>query len=172
MMKKLLIITAMAIAAYGCKHVSNGNAAGTAQTEHSAAATVAALPSFVMKDVHGQTMNLNSLQGKKVFINLWATWCPPCREEMPSIQKLYNSIDKNKVAFVMLSFDEENQSVVAFTQTNKLSLPLYFPAGDLPVVLQTTGIPATFIFDESGKLIRQISGAEDYDTDAYRKMLR
>src|SRR5687768_7221789 len=52
------------------------------------------LPPFTMQDIDGKTINLQSLKGKKVFVNLWASWCPPCRREMPSIEKLAKAVDK------------------------------------------------------------------------------
>lgn len=136
------------------------------------AADNASLPSFNMKDLEGNTVNLQSLKGKKVFVNLWASWCPPCRGEMPSIEKLYATVNKEKVAFVMLSFHENPAAASQFKQTNNLSLPVYFPAEQPPAVFKTDGIPATFIFDVQGNLIKQNVGAEDYDTDAYRQLLQ
>src|SRR5690349_20904999 len=62
---------------------------------------------FSVKDLSGNTIDFKNFRGKIVFLNLWATWCGPCRSEMPSIQKLYEGIDKEKVSFVMLSLDDE-----------------------------------------------------------------
>lgn len=140
--------------------------------EGSVASTTAGLPAFTMYDLEGKTVSLQSLHGKKVFVNLWATWCPPCRAEMPSIEKLYASVDKSKVAFVMLSFDENPETARKFVQSKKLSLPVYFPAENPPAILQTDGIPATFIFDETGKLIKQTIGGENYYTDTYKQLLQ
>ncbi|MDQ2657294.1 MAG: TlpA family protein disulfide reductase, partial [Bacteroidota bacterium] len=64
---------------------------------------------FSVKDLSGKKMNVKDLKGKVIFLNLWATWCGPCRVEMPSIQNLYNSVDKEKVVFIMLSLDQEEQ---------------------------------------------------------------
>lgn len=129
-------------------------------------------PSFAMKDAAGNAINLQSLKGKKVFVNLWASWCGPCRSEMPSIEKLYASVDKSKVAFVLLSFDENPDASLRFMQRSKLTLPVYFPAEQPPALFQPEGIPATYIFDEKGYLIKQNIGAEDYNTSAYRQLLQ
>ncbi|RYZ54706.1 MAG: TlpA family protein disulfide reductase, partial [Chitinophagaceae bacterium] len=90
------------------------------------------LPSFTVQDVDGKTINLQSLKGKKVFVNLWASWCPPCRREMPSIEKLAKSVDKNKVAFVLLSLDDNFNKAKAFAKQQQLSLPIYYPTENLP----------------------------------------
>lgn len=60
------------------------------------------LPSLSLKDVNGNTINLTDFKGKKVFVNMWASWCPPCRNEMPSIQSLYEKTLDNNVQFVMI----------------------------------------------------------------------
>lgn len=134
--------------------------------------TISVLPFFFVQDVKGKTFNLQSLRGKKVFVNLWASWCPPCRVEMPSIEKLYQSADSNKVAFVILSMDDDFEQSKEFIQNQKLNLPIYYPADNLPALFTTPGIPATFIFNENGKLIKRIDGGDEYDTEKYRNMLK
>jgi thiol-disulfide isomerase/thioredoxin len=129
------------------------------------------LPSFVMIDAEGNKINLNSFKGKKVFVNHWASWCPPCREEMPSIEALAAKADKNKVAFVMLSLDNKFDAARKFAEANELKLPIYYPGENLPAVFNTQVIPATFIFDERGMLVKQINGSDDYDTRAYLDLL-
>ncbi len=130
------------------------------------------LPAFSIQDVAGKAIDLQSFKGKKVLINLWAAWCPPCKAEMPSIAALYDKMDKEKTVFVLLSLDEDFQSSVDFMKKNNFDLPVYFPAQQLPALFNTGGIPATFIFNEAGELIKQNSGADDYDTDEYLRLLK
>jgi thiol-disulfide isomerase/thioredoxin len=134
--------------------------------------TAEALPAFTIQDIAGNNINLQSLKGKKVFVNLWASWCPPCRREMPSIQKLSKAVDQNKVSFVMLSLDDNFDKAKAFVKRQKLSLPIYYPAESLPAMFNVQGIPTTFIFDESGMLIQRIDGGDNYDSQEYRKLLQ
>lgn len=132
----------------------------------------ASLPSLPLWDATGNTVSLHDLKGKKVFVNLWASWCPPCRREMPSIERLYRSVDTSKVAFVMLALDERFETSARFMEEQQLELPLYYPAENLPPLFQVQGIPATFIFNEAGELVRRIDGGDDYDTQVYRDLLK
>ena len=132
---------------------------------------VGKLPDFAMTDARGNTVNLNSFKGRKVFVNLWATWCRPCRTEIPSIEELAGKLSKEDVVFVMLSLDENFEIAKTYAQNEKLKVPVYYPAEKLPLMFQTEGIPATFIFDRHGSLIKQNFGADDYSADAYFDLL-
>lgn len=170
-MKKYLFLFAIAaIAAISC---NNTNALVQQQTDNSnkiavttSAATVI-LPTFKIVDLEGKAFNLADFKGKKVFVNLWASWCPPCRAEIPSIEKLYSKIDKSKAVFVLLSLDNDFETAVKFAAKNKMTSPVFYPAENLPALFNVQGIPATFIFGEKGNLLTQIEGGDDYDTEKY-----
>ena len=130
-----------------------------------------AIPSFKMFDLQGNPVNLVDLKGKKVFVNIWASWCGTCRAEMPSIEKLYGKVDKTKAAFVLLSLDQNPDNGAKFAQKAKLSVPVYFPGENLHALFNVQSIPTTFIFDEKGKVTHRINGGENYDTEAYIKLL-
>ncbi len=132
---------------------------------------IKALPAFNMVDAAGNKVDLQSFKGKKVFLNIWATWCPPCRAEIPSIEKLYKKTDKEKAVFILLSVDGNFETAIKYAQKQGMKAPLYYPAENLPDMLYTSGIPATFIFDETGNLVKQNVGAEDYSTASYVRML-
>jgi thiol-disulfide isomerase/thioredoxin len=134
--------------------------------------TTQQMPAFTLVDATGKTVDLKSFAGKKVFVNLWASWCPPCRAEMPSIEKLHQSVDKEKAVFVLLSLDNDFETAKKYIQSKGLNLPIYYPSDNLPDLFNVRGIPATFIFNEKGELIKQHEGADDYNTDAYRQMLQ
>ena len=131
-----------------------------------------ALPTFAVEDINGNRVNLQSFKGKKVFVNLWASWCPPCKREMPSIEKLYHSVDTNRVAFIMISLDDAFEKAKTFIGSAKLQLPIFYPAENLPALFNVGGIPSTFIFNEDGELIKRMDGADFYDTDDYRALLK
>lgn len=129
------------------------------------------LPDLAVIDASGKQVSLASLKGKKVFLNLWATWCGPCRAEIPSIQRLQAKIDTSKVAFVMLSLDDSFDQAVSFAKTNKMTLPVYGPAAALPSLFQVQGIPVTYVFNEQSELVYRKDGAFDYDTPYFTDML-
>jgi len=139
--------------------------------DSNAAAAMTLLPSFSIQDVGCNIINLENFKGKKLFINLWASWCPPCKREMPSIEKLYRSLDTARVKFLLVSLDDQFELAKKYVSSQKLKLPIFYPAEKLPLLFQVQGIPATFIFDETGQLIKKVDGGENYDTKEYKTML-
>ena len=116
---------------------------------------------------------MNQFKGKTIFLNLWATWCGPCRIEMPSIQKLYDKVDHDKIAFVMLSLDraEDKEKVEKFVTDKKHNFPVYRPAGALPELLNVPSIPTTFVITPDGKVASKKVGTANYDTEEFKKFL-
>lgn len=129
---------------------------------------------FTVKDLKGNTLDVSELKGKVIFLNLWATWCGPCRVEMPSIQKLYNSVDQDKIAFVMLSLDQAGQEskISKYIMDKGFTFPVYQPASPLPKILHVNSIPTTFIIGPDGKVESKKTGTANYDTDAFRGFLK
>lgn len=128
---------------------------------------------FSLKDMEGNKLEMTQLKGKVIFLNLWATWCGPCRVEMPSIQELYNSIDKDKVVFVMLSLDQESQKkkIERFVAEKQFTFPVYLPATPLPSILRVNTIPTTFIIGADGKVKTKRTGMANYNTPGMKKFL-
>jgi thiol-disulfide isomerase/thioredoxin len=127
--------------------------------------------SFTLRTLEGKTIQLSDLKGKVVFFNQWATWCPPCRAEMPAIESLYQSVDKSKVAFVMLSIDKDVQKVPDFVQQKGFTFPVYMPAGPIPAAFAAEVVPTTFILTPDGQIAQRIEGLANYDTDEFRNYL-
>jgi thiol-disulfide isomerase/thioredoxin len=128
---------------------------------------------FDIRDMEGSTVNMSSYKGKVVFINLWATWCGPCRVEMPSIQELYNHVDKDKITFVMLSLDtQENQpKIMKYIREKRFSFPVFQPASDLPRQLQVGSIPTTIVIGKDGKIKMKKVGTANYATSEFQDFL-
>jgi thiol-disulfide isomerase/thioredoxin len=128
---------------------------------------------FDIRDMDGSTVNMSSYKGKVVFINLWATWCGPCRVEMPSIQELYNHVDKDKIIFVMLSLDtQENQAkVTKYIREKGFSFPVFQPASQLPRQLQVGSIPTTVVIGKDGKIKMKKVGTANYATSEFQNFL-
>lgn len=131
---------------------------------------------FFIKDLQGNTIDFNTFKGKVVFLNLWATWCGPCRSEMPSIEALYQSIeDKDKIVFVMLSLDkpEHQNKVVKYIADKGYTFPAYTLDGGVSAQLkEVQSIPTTFIISMDGKIASKKVGAANYDNNKFRKFLK
>lgn len=122
--------------------------------------------------LEGKTMDLASLRGKVVFINFWATWCPPCVAEMPSVNSLYNKMKNNEnVVFLMVDMDNKLEGSEAFMKKNKYDLPVYAPAGSIPQELFKGSLPTTVIINKKGEIVFQHEGMADYDSGDTEKLL-
>ncbi len=128
---------------------------------------------FTIKDIHGQKVDFKDYRGKVIFLNLWATWCAPCRSEMPAIQKLYDGLDKNKVFFVMLSLDKDSQleKVKSFVKKQSFSFPVFMPSGYLSEQLQVPSIPTTFVINKEGRIVFKEIGMKNYNTLKFKRFL-
>lgn len=132
---------------------------------------------FNLKTLTGETIRMDSLRGKVVFLNLWATWCGPCRAEMPAIQKLYASLPNEKMAFVMLSIDKkgEETKVKKYLENQGFTFPVFRPtyAGEnsLPDMLKVPSIPTTFVINKEGYVVYKNVGTANYNTKKFRTFL-
>lgn len=124
-------------------------------------------PDFELKDLQGQTVKLSDFQGKKVMINFWATWCPPCRVEMPHMQKFYADYNKQGVVIlaVNLTPTEENaDSVLAFVKDYGLTFPVVLDEeGTTIQTYQVVAYPTTYVIDSNGVIREKFQGAINYD---------
>ncbi|MFA8301038.1 MAG: TlpA family protein disulfide reductase [Hyphomicrobiales bacterium] len=111
----------------------------------------------------GSIVHFKDLRGKPIFINFWATWCPPCVAEMPSIQKLYDKY-KGKVNFILVS-NESGEKVRAFLDKHDYDFPIYYTLEQTPQVFSSSSIPATFIINTNGNLVLKHFGVADWDSD-------
>lgn len=176
-LKLILVATFFLLVFSSCTNNQHeGNVATTNEqqnnTDNNMASATVALPSFSIRDINGNVVNLQSLKGKKLFVNLWASWCGPCKREMPSIEKLSQSVNSDKVQFVMISLDDEFEFAKKYVSSKGYKLPIYYPVESPPALFNVQGIPATFIFNENGELIKRIDGSENYNTREYKDLLQ
>jgi thiol-disulfide isomerase/thioredoxin len=129
--------------------------------------------SFTVKDLDNRKISFDRFKGKVLFIKVWATWCGPCRAEMPTIQALYERVKNNDIEFVMLSIDEDKDfnRVKKFVEKNGYTFPVFMPSGKLPEQLWVPSIPTTFIVDKAGNVVRKKTGMTNFNTGAYVKLL-
>jgi thiol-disulfide isomerase/thioredoxin len=114
-------------------------------------------------DREGKVVDLQSLKGKVIFLNFWATWCPPCQAEMPSINKLYNQFKSDpNVVFILVDADSDLPKAQKFLDKKKYSLPVYEVASNIPEQLFKGSLPTTVVFDKKGRISFNEEGAANY----------
>ena len=121
-------------------------------------------PNFSLPGLDGQMVRLTDYRGKVVLLNIWATWCPPCVEEMPSMEKLYQKLKGEGFEILAVSIDESGaQDVLPFMKKHKLSFPaLTDPEGRIKGLYQTAGVPESFVIDKDGTLVEKVIGPRDW----------
>ena len=129
---------------------------------------------FRMKLINskGEKVNMEQFRGKVIFINLWATWCPPCIAEMPSIEAMYKDIDKEKVEVLMVSFDKNFEKAIQYKKSKDFAFEVYALDGPMPGMYNTNSIPTTYIVDSKGNLVFKHSGMADYDRQDFKDFLK
>ncbi|SOD19598.1 TlpA family protein disulfide reductase [Pedobacter xixiisoli] len=120
------------------------------------------------KDQNGKVVTLNELKGKVVFLNFWATWCPPCLAEMPSINKLYEKHKDNKdVVFILLDADSNFEKANGYMNARKYTMPVYQMASNVPEQIFAGSLPTTIVFDKQGRLSFKHEGAANYNSKKF-----
>ncbi len=182
--KKTMWTGLLAIAALGFAACNNNANKETEQQDSTEATTAsstaeandaqaAATAGISFKDEQGNTVELSSLAGKVVFINFWATWCPPCIHEMPSINDLRKSFkDNDQIVFLMVDVDGEIEQSSAFMKDNKYDLPVFIPNSNIPSDYLAGAIPTTVILDKKGQMADRMEGGRDYSTPEIKKGLQ
>ncbi len=123
-------------------------------------------PDFTFPGLDGKMVSLSDYKGKVVLVNIWATWCPPCVDEMPSMEKLYRKFKGGNFEILAVSIDEPGLKAVApFMKKSNLTFPALIDSeGAIKTVYGITGIPESFIIDKRGILIKKIVGPVDWAT--------
>jgi peroxiredoxin len=133
-----------------------------------------AAPSFTAKDVHsGATRTLANYRGEVVLLNIWATWCEPCKVEMPSMEELYRAYGPRGVHIVAVSIDDAvgEDSIRAYAKQLRLTFEiLHDPTGGIERAYQATGYPESFVIDRGGVIRRKWISATDWNAPASRAL--
>jgi thiol-disulfide isomerase/thioredoxin len=123
-------------------------------------------------DAKGNQVALNELKGKVVFLNFWATWCPPCRAEMPSVNKLYQKYATDqRVVFLLVDADGNFRKSQAFLNKRNFDMPLYAVASTMPRELYSGSLPTTVVLDQRGTIVFRHEGMADYGDQKFNIFL-
>jgi peroxiredoxin len=140
-------------------------------------------PGFSAPSLRGDTVELESLRGKVVLLNAWATWCEPCRWEMPAMERLYEQYGGKGLVVVAVSQDQEPgpdaveggtlKDVAGFVAENHLTFPVLLdPKARLTRIYGIVGLPTTFLIDRQGRIVRKVLGPARWDEPPYSKEIQ
>ena len=142
-----------------------------------------AAPDFAATTMDGRPIRLSALRGEVVLLNIWATWCPPCREEMPSMQRLHEALAAEGLRVVAVSIDaapgaldlsgNRGGDVEAFVREMGLTFEVWRdPEGGIQRTYRTTGVPESFVIGRDGTIIKKVIGATEWDSAANVELIR
>jgi peroxiredoxin len=130
-------------------------------------------PDFTLTDLEGRTWTLSELKGQVVFINFWATWCPPCISEMPSMQNLYDTLPRDQFKMLAVLYSDEADNARKFVEKLDITLPVLVDEGNRTgMQYGLTGVPETFILDKEGIIRERHQGPAEWDSAEVIHMLR
>ncbi|WP_430812020.1 MULTISPECIES: redoxin family protein [unclassified Carboxylicivirga] len=122
-----------------------------------------------LEDLDGNLLDFSTLKGQVIFLNFWATWCPPCIAEMPSIQRLYDDY-KDSMAFVLVS--QESKTILRdFIDKKGYTFPIYVLRSRQPEVFTSRSIPASFLISAEGQMIMKKQGAARWDGSNVKELI-
>ena len=132
-----------------------------------------AAPDFSIEDIDGAVHTLSAYRGKVVIVNFWATWCPPCREEMPSMERAWQKLRQEDVVMLAINVGEDEDSIFEFTASYPVEFPLLLDResaviGSWPV----RGLPTTFVIDPKGNIVYRAIGGRDWSAPGVLQKIR
>lgn len=128
-------------------------------------------PDFTLVGRDGSKVSLKDFRGKVVFLNFWATWCESCRDEMPSMERLYKDFRGKGLEIVAVNIKEKRQDALAFAKELKLTYPVLLdPEGEVGLLYGAFGLPATYLIDRKGVVLARMFGPADWNSPAARKL--
>ena len=140
-------------------------------------------PDFAAADAEGDPVTLASYDGKVLLLNVWATWCAPCKEEMPSMQRLYDRFSRDELEIAAISVDagagrfdamgNAGGDPVAFARELGLTFPILLdPSGEIQRTYQTSGVPESFLIGADGIIYKKVAGSTAWDSEANVGLVR
>lgn len=132
-----------------------------------------AAPAFDLIDLDDQRHSLQSYQGKPLIVNFWATWCPPCREEMPSMERAWKKIEPLGIGMIGINVGEDFDTVFGFLGMMDISFPLLLDTDTEATNLwPMVGLPTTYVLNTKGEIVYQAVGGREWDDEALLDQIR
>lgn len=131
------------------------------------------IPALDTTSTKDEALSADSFAGNITILNFWATWCPPCKQEMPSIEKLHQSLEGYNFRIAAVSVGEKTATVADFIKRSNYTFPIFLDEkGVLGGIMATQGIPTTYILDKNGMIIAGTVGAREYDSPAFISLMK
>ena len=131
-----------------------------------------AAPDFTVPSLVPPPIRLRDLKGSIIFLNFWATWCPPCKQEMPSMERLYRRYRDRGFTILAISIDANTAAVAPFVKTLKLTFPIGLdPKMELADRYTVRALPSSFIIDKNGTMVAITLGPRDWDSSAAHALI-
>jgi thiol-disulfide isomerase/thioredoxin len=128
---------------------------------------------FYFADENSSVQSLAAFEGDVIFLNIWASWCPPCIAEMPSIQNLYNDLkETDGITFLLVSVDEDFERAKGFMERREFEMPIYHFRTKQPGTYESTMIPTTYVISPNKRLVLEKRGFAKYDTEEFKTFLK
>lgn len=130
-------------------------------------------PDFALKDLNGNTVGLQDLRGKVVFLNFWATWCPPCRLEMPTMEELHKEFGNQGLVILAINYREGSDEIKTFFKQHNLTFTaLQDDEGKVFELYQAWSLPTTYLINKKGEMVGRVIGYRDWHSEQARAFFR
>jgi peroxiredoxin len=128
-------------------------------------------PDFTLKDLNGKTVSLRDLRGKVVFLNFWATWCPPCKLEMPKMEELHKELSSRGLVILAINFQEGPQEIREFFKEHNLTFTaLLDRKSEVFGLYQAWSLPTTYLINRNGEIVGKVIGYRDWHSERARNL--
>jgi len=155
---------------FKAQNITNNQATGTEKQQTGQQLTPLAdkpqAPGFNLPDENGQLFTLDSFKGKPLIINFWATWCPPCRAELPSMNRAWMKIKDDGIGMLAVNIGEDEDTIFAFTAEQPIDFKILLDKeGQITSSWPVQGLPTTYVVDKDGRLVYVAMGEREWDSD-------
>lgn len=132
-----------------------------------------AAPDFTLSDPAGKKVSLKDYRGKIVFLNFWASWCSPCRAEMPGMDRLYREFKDKGLEMLAVNVKDKRDDALRFMKELKISYPVAMdPEGEVGLLYGAWGMPTTYLIDRKGQVLARMWGPADWYSPGARNLIR